>query len=114
MDHPDVLREMQKSLFYVMTSFTEGFPFVLIEAMSQGLPAVAFDVRVGPRAIIEHEKNGFLIEDNNRDEFVNRVLYLIENATVREDMSKSAYLRAEDFTESNILEKWNDILNTGK
>ena len=114
MDHRDVLREMQASLFYVMTSFTEGFPFVLIEAMSQGLPAVAFDVRVGPRAIIEHEKNGFLIEDNNRDEFVNRVLYLIENATVREDMSKSAYLRAEDFTESNILEKWNDILNTGK
>ena len=114
MDHPDVLREMQKSLFYVMTSFTEGFPFVLIEAMSQGLPAVAFDVRVGPRAIIEHEKNGFLVKDNDQAAFINRALYLIENVAAREEMSRSAYLRAGDFTESNILKKWNDILNTGK
>ncbi len=111
MDHSDVLAEMRRSLFYVMTSFTEGFPFVLIEAMSQGLPAVAFDVRVGPRAIIENKKNGFLVEDNNQDEFVNRVIYLIENAEAREEMSNAAYLRADDFTESNILKKWNDVLN---
>lgn len=111
MNHSDVLREMRNSLFYVMTSFTEGFPFVLIEAMSQGLPVVAFDVRVGPRAIIQNEKNGFLVEDNNQDDFVNRVIYLIENHTTREEMSKSAYLRADDFAESNIVEKWKYVLN---
>ncbi len=114
MDHPDVLKEMRTSLFYVMTSFTEGFPFVLIEAMSQGLPVVAFDVRVGPRAIIENEKNGFLVEDNRQDDFINRVLYLIENTAVREDMSTLAYARADDFTESHILEKWNDVLTARK
>ncbi len=114
MDHDDVLQEMRRSLFYVMTSFTEGFPFVLIEAMSQGLPVVAYDVRVGPRAIIKQEENGFLIADGDSDRFVERVLYLIENASVREKLSKAACLRANDFTESNIVEKWNDILNTGK
>lgn len=114
MGHDDVLQEMRHSLFYVMTSFTEGFPFVLIEAMSQGLPVVAYDVRVGPRAIVQQEENGFLIADGDRDSFVERVLYLIENVSVRERLSKAAYLRANDFTESNVVEKWNDILNTGK
>lgn len=114
MDHDDVLREMRRSLFYVMTSFTEGFPFVLIEAMSQGLPVVAYDVRVGPRAIVRQGENGFLIADGDRDGFAERVLHLIENASVRERLSKAACSRANDFTETTILKRWDDILSTGK
>jgi glycosyltransferase involved in cell wall biosynthesis len=55
------------SSVYVMTSRTEGFPMVLLEAMASGLPCVAYDCPTGPSAIIDDELNGFLIEDGNID-----------------------------------------------
>ena len=89
-----------------MTSLTEGFPFVLIEAMSCGLPTVAYDVRVGPRAIINNGTNGILVEDNNREEFQNSLCFLMENDKTRLEYSKMAFDHAKDYTEEKIVQKW--------
>lgn len=110
LDHNSVMKEMQKSLFYVMTSFTEAFPFVLIEAMANGLPIVAYDVRVGPMAIIENNKNGFLVPDENHSEFEKDVKLLIEDSALRKQMSNSALQRSKNFMESNVINMWIDIL----
>ena len=56
----DVYREMQKSSIYVMSSRYEGFPMVLLEASSVGLPCISFDIDCGPSDIIEDGKSGFL------------------------------------------------------
>ena len=56
--------ELQSSI-YVMTSFTEAFGLVLIEAESYGLPIVVFDSAQGAHEIVENGKNGFFIK--NRD-----------------------------------------------
>lgn len=114
MSHEAVLAEMKRSLIYVMTSFTEGFPFVLIEAMSQGLPALAYDVRVGPEAIIENGKSGFLVLDNDETAFVERALLLLNNDDKRDEMSKQALLRAEDFSEEIIVPRWEALFGTLK
>ncbi len=52
---------MLNSDIYVMTSLTECFPMVLLEASSVGLPLISFDVPVGPKAIIQNGENGYLI-----------------------------------------------------
>ncbi len=46
----------------VLTSDYEGFPMVLIEAMSRGLPVVTSDCNDGPRDLVVHERNGLLFE----------------------------------------------------
>lgn len=114
LSHGEVLREMKQSLIYAMTSFTEGFPFVLIEAMSQGLPAIAYDVRVGPEAIIENGKSGFLIPDNDETAFVQKTLLLLNDDEKRNEMSKQALLRAEDFSEEIIVPRWEALFGTLK
>lgn len=114
MDHDRVLEEMKKSVFYAMTSHSEGLPFVLIEAMAQGTPAIAYDVRVGPRAVITEEENGFLIKEEDAQDFAKKALMLIENPVLRRRMSQSAAQRAAEFTEEAIMAKWEILFEKGK
>lgn len=109
MDHDAVLSEMKKSVFYAMTSVTEGFPFVLLEAMSQGLPAIAYDVRVGPRAIIEDGKNGYLIAPEDEAAFVEKAKCLITDRVLQAQLSGHALERSADFSEEKIMDRWEQI-----
>ena len=114
MEHDDVLAEMKKSAFYVMTSYSEGLPFVVIEAMAQGVPAIAYDVRVGPRAIIEDGKSGFLIPEDDEAAFAEKAVMLAKNPEMRAQMSQWALQRANDFTEEAIMEKWETLFRKEK
>ena len=111
MEHDDVLAEMRKSRFYAMTSFSEGLPFVVIEAMSQGLPAIAYDVRVGPRAIIEDEKNGFLIPEDDEMGFAQKAMLLAADSDLWDQMSCGALKRAKDFSEEALMTKWEKLFD---
>ena len=108
--HERVMEEMADSLLYLMTSKSEAFPFVLIEAMSKGLPILAFDVRVGPAAIVEEGISGFLIPEGDESLFINKLDYLLKNTQIRMQMSKNAVRRAEAFTEQVVIEQWMNIL----
>lgn len=109
MDHDRVLSEMKKSVFYAMTSRSEGLPLVLIEAMGQGVPAVAYDVRVGPRAVINDGENGFLIPEEDENAFAEKACMLINDTDLRKKMSQNALKRAEDFSEKTIVKKWEEL-----
>ncbi|MBQ9965038.1 MAG: glycosyltransferase family 4 protein [Clostridia bacterium] len=104
--HDEVLVQMTNASVYAMTSYSEGFPFVLIEAMSCGLPVVAFDVRVGPRAIIRDGVDGVLVKDHDEAAFCKALSTLMDNEEQRVQYSQKALERAEDFSEEKIVSKW--------
>lgn len=110
MDHCKVLEEMEKSLVYAMTSYTEAFPYVLLEAMDAGLPVVAYDVRVGPRAIVSDGENGYLIQDDNKREYVEKMKNLITDNELWEKMSANARKTVKSFSENEVIKLWIDIL----
>lgn len=111
LDHDKVIEEMNSASVFAMTSLSEGFPFVLIEALSCGLPIVAYDVRVGPRAIINEDINGYLVKDGEYLEFSNKLCSLIEDSNKLSKFGKNALIRAADFSEEAILNKWMNIIN---
>lgn len=110
LSHEKVMEEMHQSLCYAMTSYSEAFPFVLIEAMAGGLPVVAYDVRVGPAAIVQNGESGFLIPDGNEELFIDKLRILCQDDKLREQMSKNAVQRSREFSEDSVMKKWLEIL----
>lgn len=92
-----------------MTSRTEGFGMVLIEAMAAGLPCVAYDCPCGPRAIVKNNANGFLVENGNLDSFVQKIELLIEDENLRMKMGKNAQEGVKIYDLQNIMQQWKSL-----
>lgn len=95
-----------ESSIYAMTSRTEGFPMVLIEAISFGIPCIAFDCPVGPRTIIKDNENGFLIPDNDFDLYVEKLSFLMENEEIRIQFGKNGKEISNQFSIEKIMNDW--------
>lgn len=95
---------------FLSTSRWEGFGLVITEAMECGLPVISF-ANSGPKEIINKNGiNGILVAKENIDELVERIIYLIDNKQVRQNISKNAIERARDFNIQNISNKWISII----
>jgi len=105
----NIQEKYYESAICALTSRYESFPMVLLEAMACGLPCVAYDCPCGPRAIINDNENGFLIEDGNVDLFVKKLNALIENTTLRKKMGAKAKLSSEKYNIDAIMETWNQL-----
>ena len=95
--------------FMVMTSRYEGFPMSLIEAASNRLPLVSFDVPTGPKEIISNGSNGFLIASGSDDDMVEKIQQLIETPKLRKTMSDEAYRLTDSFALERILKQWKNL-----
>lgn len=102
----DVFKYMRKSKIYALSSYSEAFPFVSLEAMHNKLPVVAFDVRTGPKNIIKDGETGFLVKDGDLTEFANKIMLLMDNQELLHKMSVSAALHSENFLKENVMKKW--------
>ena len=100
---------LQASL-YVMTSRSEGFPLVLLEAMNYGLPIIAYDCPVGPRALIQDGLNGFLIPDDNEAIFVEKLNKLMSDIELRKNMGTNAKQFITNFEMNKVVSEYNSIL----
>lgn len=95
--------------FLAMTSRFEGLPMTLIEAQSFGLPIVAYDCLTGPSEVIT-QKSGFLIDDNNKEKFVEKLQILVTNGTLRSEMSVAAKEEMKRFSEMEITQQWKELI----
>ncbi len=110
LDHADVMQEMAHSSIYAMSSITEAFPFVLLEAMYNYLPIVAFDVRVGPPSLIKHGQTGYLVPDNDIETFSAALCQLIDDPTLIDCFQNESHCFMQNFTEQAIIPLWMNIL----
>ena len=107
----NILDKYLESSIYVMSSRFEGFPMVLLEAMSCGLPCVSFDCPNGARDIIEDGKNGFLVAYLNVSMLAEKICSLIEDENLRKEMGKQAKSFVAKYSEDRIMAMWVCLFN---
>ena len=74
---------------FVQTSLTEGFGYVLVEAMACGTPVVAYDGNGAMREILEDGKYGSLVPPGNLEALANAIIKQIEDPTGLELLANS-------------------------
>jgi len=102
----DIYSKYAESSTLVMTSEHEGFGLVMAEAMSCGLPVVAFDVPCGPREIIKNGYNGFLVPFGDVKTLSEKIIELIENKDLIKSMSCNAIKESSRLNEDVIMKQW--------
>lgn len=101
---------LHQSSIYLMTSYTESFGIVLVEAMSHGIPCVAFSSAEGANDLITNEKNGYLIEERNFEKMADCVLELMKSESKRKKLGKEARKLSTNYTEEQVTDEWLKLL----
>ena len=97
---------LSQSSIFVMTSYYEGLPLVLLEAINYGLPVVSYDFPCGPKDVITDGQDGFLVHGCDEKELADCICQLIEDEDLRKRMGAAAFERAKDFSTENIIQMW--------
>jgi glycosyltransferase involved in cell wall biosynthesis len=103
-------REMERASLFVLSSRFEGFPLILLEAMSKGLPVVSFDCPTGPGEVIENRRNGILVPDGDVGALAAGMCELIEDAALRPRLAAAAVETASNYSIDAIGAQWDALL----
>ncbi len=101
----------ERSDGFVLSSKYEGFPNALLEAMAHGLPAVSFDCHAGPRDIIRHGVDGFLVPpEHGVTGLVNGLESLLADEALRDKMGLAARKVRRRFSVDRVTAQWDKVL----
>ena len=106
----EIEKLMHKASIYVMTSYTESFGIVLLEAMSNGLPCIAFDSAEGAKEVITSGRDGYLIKHRNFNAMEKKILDLTKDINIRKELGKNGRRKVKGYLSDNICTYWEKII----
>lgn len=92
----DIIELLRISDLFLFTSFQEGLPRSLMEAMASGLPVVASKIR-GNVDLINDGINGYLCPPNRVDILAQRIQQLMDSPTLRKSMGEKNILTIQNY-----------------
>ncbi|WP_069660293.1 glycosyltransferase [Arcticibacter eurypsychrophilus] len=95
---------------FVLPSREEGYPNALIEAMSIGCPSIAMDCEFGPSEIINHGKNGLLIQNKSIKKMSESIFKVLSDPVLKAKLAVNARLINQTNALDVISAKWEKII----
>jgi glycosyltransferase involved in cell wall biosynthesis len=110
----DIYSAFNKVRFVFITSARESFSMVILEAMACGCIVISYDCPTGPRELINHGVNGFLVETNNKKAMLDLYLKLINQPELLIKISQNAVKRSQKFNTKNVSLIWEKAILSDK
>ena len=105
----DMTAEWARASVCVLASRGEGYPLVLQEAMSAGVPAVSYDCPSGPREIITHDVDGLLAAPGSKPALAAAMLRLATDDDLRRRMGEAALARSAAWEPTDLARRWVEV-----
>ena len=97
---------------FAFTSSSEGFPNVIGEAMTAGIPVVSYNCNSGPADMISDGKNGYLVDVFDDELFKKQLLQLMKNENIREKFSINAKKTIQAFNKDEISVQFHEFITS--
>ena len=105
----EILKLLRRSKIFGFTSLKEALPTVLLEAMFCGNAIISYNCNYGPSDIVKNN-SGFLIDVNNKEDFIQKLEMLTNSDEKLEKMMESASKEAQNWKQNEILKKWQETI----
>lgn len=109
-NHQYIEKLYQHTAISIMTSYTESFGLVILEAMNAGIPSLAFDSAEGARELILNNSNGFLIQNRNLDEMAEKIIFLFQNPKEIQRLGQNAKEFSKNYLSDSVRTNWLQIM----
>ena len=96
----------------IVASSYEGFCLSLAESMAEGCVPVSFDIKYGPKELIQNGVDGFLVEWENENELADVIILGLSNPDYLDIMSNNARSIKSKLSKSRFMEEWHEVLNS--
>ena len=90
---------------FVLPSFAEGVPVVLMEAMATGLPVVTTRI-AGIPELVEHTKNGYVVPPGDAASLAGAIEKLVTAPGLREEMGAAGQKKVQAFYDIDKESDW--------
>ncbi|MDP7457108.1 MAG: glycosyltransferase family 4 protein [Candidatus Woesearchaeota archaeon] len=99
----------QQCDIFVLPSFYEAQPLVLLEAMASSKALIVSSSILSASELVKENKNGFLFNPTDKKELAEKIITLLKNKKLREQFGRESYKMAQEFTLKKSIDKLENI-----
>lgn len=106
-----LIRYLRASDVFILNTSYEGFSHLILEALAVGIPTITTKVG-GNVEIIEHARNGYLVQPNDAKGILQHTRALLSDATLRASIVASAKRRVKQFSNERMIDEVSRLLKS--
>uniref|UniRef100_UPI0035658520 glycosyltransferase n=1 Tax=Sulfurovum sp. TaxID=1969726 RepID=UPI0035658520 len=100
------LKYYSKADVFVLSSYVEGLPNVLVEAMMCGCTPVSTDCPTGPREVLQNEKYGYIVPMHDPKAMALGIKKALDNPIPSQRLAEGV----KAFTEDEVFKQYQRVL----
>lgn len=97
---------IKNARIFVLSSIWEGFPLVLLEALTLGVPILSTNCISGPSEMLDNGQYGTLTPIKDVDKLGEKITALLLDNDKLDELSKKSKLRAKNYTIEKMTKKY--------